>query len=248
MAEEESLREAPKENQTKSIVEIRKRPPVWVRHKIPFIIGAAVLAIMIIAVIAVLVFMPKKKSDFDIVLDYIANKDKEYSQDEKVQIVKAYKNLLETEGEEAVDMQISREDQTDITFLGMSVNEYVFRDYKHVAYLNSDNSFIDVAGYSTIAGFDVNAANGPDGYANLEEVEISIDDKVWAVANLRDEITGFLERFDKANEEQSTSTIYGVDKVNIDDKTRIYITYLEVQYDDSRNITSLRVSGHLLMK
>lgn len=248
MSEEESLREAPKENQTRSIVEIRKRPPVWVRHKIPFIIGGVILGVALIAILAIIIFTPRKRADIDIVGDYLANKGKEYSDEQKVEIVKAYKNLLEVQGEDYVDTVISREDQNEITFMGMSVNEYVFRDYKHYAYLNSDNSFIDVAGFSTIAGFDVNATNGADGYANLNEVEITIDDKTWAVVNLTDEISSFFERFDKINETEPTNTIYGVDKINVDENTRLYITYLDVQFDDSRNITALRVSGHLLMK
>lgn len=248
MAEEESLREAPKENQTRSIVEIRKRPPIWVRHKIPFIIGGAVLLVILIAVLAVIIFTPKKKSDQDIVMSYLAHKDKEYSEEDKREIVIAYKTLLETQGDEYVDNLISREDQNDITFMGMSVNEYVFRDYKHYAYLNSNNSFIDVAGYDTIAGFDVNAEMGSDGYADLKNVSITIDDKEWARVDLTAEIESFFERFDKATETENTNTIYGVDKVNVDDNTRLYITYLDVQYDDSRNITALRVSGHLLMK
>ena len=39
-----------------------------------------------------------------------------------------------------------------------------------------------------------------------------------------------------------------MDTVDVDEKTRLYITYMDVQYDDDKNVTSLRVSGHLAMK
>lgn len=186
--------------------------------------------------------------DKTIVNDYIENQDKEYSDEEKIEIVTAYKNMLENEGEEYVDSLFSQEDQTAITFLGMSVNMYVFRDFKKTGYLNADDSFIDVADYSRIAGFDVDAATGADGYADIANVDIVIDGTKHTTANLTDEMSSFFERLNKAKETEDVNTIYGVDAVDIDDNTRIYITYMDVKYDDSYNVTALRVSGHLVMK
>lgn len=209
---------------------------------------AVIAIIVVVAAIALVVFLKSGKTDRDILDDYLANKDKEYTSEEQAQIATAYKNLLETEGEAYVDEFMSQEEQTNITLMGMMVNVYVFRDFKTYGYLNSDNSFIDVAGFNTVAGFDVDAATGADGLANLDEVDITIDGQLCATANLREEIASFTERYQKANENEKTTTIYGVDMVDIDENTRIYITYLDVQYDNSYNVTHLRVSGHLLQK
>lgn len=210
---------------------------------------AIVAVVVVVAVVCLIIFLAGgNKSDRDILDDYLANKDKEYTSEEQVKIVTAYKNLLETEGEDYVDEFMSVEEQTNITLMGMMVNVYVFRDFKTYGYLNSDNSFIDVAGYSTIAGFDVDAATGADGLADLSAVEITIDGKLCTTADLTDEINDFTERFKKANEVEKTTTIYGVDKVDVDENTRLYITYIDAQYDNSYNVTHLRVSGHLLTK
>lgn len=227
----------------------RKRGLKRYRKLISFI--ATVLGVILAIVLLCILFGGKKdkeRTDKEIVLDYIANQEQEYTDEQKVEIVTAYKNMLETEGEEATDELISKEDQTAISLMGMGVNVYVFRDFKNYGYLNSDNSFIDVEGYKTIAGFDVNASTGADGLANLREVEIVIDDKLCTVADLTDEIAYFMDRFREANTVEKTTTIYGVDMVDVDENTRLYITYLDVQYDDSENVTALRVSGHLLTK
>ena len=97
------------------------------------------------------------KDDRQILDDYLANKEAEYTDEEKTQIVTAYKTLLETEGEDYVDGFISRDDQNLITLMGMSVNVYVFRDFKNYGYLNADDSFMNVTGFDSIAGFDVDA-------------------------------------------------------------------------------------------
>lgn len=230
----------------------RRRKKGWKRYrKLISFIGTVLGIILAIVLMCILLFGGKKdkeRTDKEIVLDYIANQQQEYTDEQKVEIVTAYKNMLETEGEEATDMILSQEDQTALSLLGMGVNVYVFRDFKNYGYLNSDDSFIDVEGYKTIAGFDVNAATGADGLANLNEVEIVIDDKLCAVADLTDEIAYFMERFRQANAVEKTTTIYGVDMVDVDENTRLYITYLDVQYDNSENVTALRVSGHLLTK
>ncbi len=57
----------------------------------------------------------KERTDKEIVLDYIANQQQEYTDEQKVEIVTAYKNMLETEGEEATDMILSQEDQTALS-------------------------------------------------------------------------------------------------------------------------------------
>lgn len=211
------------------------------------IIGIVAVIALIIAV--VLLCKPNKiKNNRQIVADYIENPDKEYTDDEKREIVIAYKNMLEEYGEEAVDELLTREEQTQITFLGMQVNEYVFRDFKNVAYLNADNSFMDVADYSYIAGFDVDGSLDATGFVNLKEVDITIDGRHYANADLTDEMQSFFERLRKANESDKVNTIMGVDTVDVDENTRLYITYIDVQYDDSENVTRLRVSGHLCLK
>ncbi len=186
--------------------------------------------------------------DRQILDDYLANKEAEYSDEEKTKIVTAYKNLLETEGEDYVDGFMTRDDQNLITLMGMSVNVYVFRDFKNYGYLNADNSFMDVRDFDRIAGFDVDAPLGTDGLADIAHVDINIDGVSYATADLTEEMASFLERFNAANEVEETKTIYGVDTVDVDEKTRLYITYMDVQYDDSFNVTSLRVSGHLVIK
>lgn len=186
--------------------------------------------------------------DRTIVLEYVNNQDREYTDEDKVKIVTAYKNMLENEGEEYVDMFLSQEQQMAVTYLGMSVNIYVFRDFKKVAYLNANDSFMDVSDYSRIAGFDVDATTGAEGFADLENVDIIIDGTKHATADLTEEISSFFERLNKANETESVNTIYGVDTVDIDSDTRLYITYMDVKYDDSYNVTALRVSGHLVTK
>jgi hypothetical protein len=186
--------------------------------------------------------------DRQILDDYLANKEAEYSDEEKTKIVTAYKNLLETEGEDYVDGFMTRDDQNLITLMGMSVNVYVFRDFKNYGYLNADNSFMDVRDFDRIAGFDVDAPLGTDGLADIAHVDINIDGVSYATADLTEEMASFLERFNAANEVEETKTIYGVDTVDVDEKTRLYITYMDVQYDDSFNVTSLRVSGHLAIK
>lgn len=221
------------------------------RYKKLIMFVGTVLGVIVAIVLLIVLLVPGKKenrTDKQIVLDYVANQEKEYTDEEKIQITTAYKNMLETEGEEATDMLISQDDQTAITLMGMSVNVYVFRDFKNNGYLNGDNSFIDVEGYKTIAGFDVDANIGADGFANLEQVDIVIDNQLCTTVDLRDEIASFRERFEQANVANKTTTIYGVDMVDVDENTRLYITYLDVQYDDSWNITSLRVSGHLLTR
>ena len=190
----------------------------------------------------------KAKDDRQILDDYLANKEAEYTDEEKTKIVTAYKNLLETNGEDYVDAFMSRDDQNLITLMGMSVNVYVFRDFKNYGYLNADDSFMDVTDFDRIAGFDVDAPLGTDGLADIAHVDINIDGVSYATADLTDEMASFLERFKKANETEETKTIYGVDTVDVDEKTRLYITYMDVQYDDSYNVTSLRVSGHLAIK
>ncbi len=233
----------------------RRRAKQLKRYKKLFMFIGTVLGIILAIVLLLVLLIPGKdkedkvqRTDKEIVLDYIANQDKEYTDDEKKEIVVAYKTMLETDGEDAVDEVLSQDDQTAISMLGMTVNEYVFRDFKKYGYLNSDNSFIDVEGYKTIAGFDVNAATGVDGLADLENVEIVIDGQLCTTVDLREEIADFLERFKAANETTKTTTIYGVDMVDADENTRLYITYLDVQYDDSWNVAALRVSGHLLQK
>jgi hypothetical protein len=186
--------------------------------------------------------------DRQILDDYLANKEAEYSDEEKTKIVTAYKNLLETEGEDYVDGFMTRDDQNLITLMGMSVNVYVFRDFKNYGYLNADDSFMDVRDFDRIAGFDVDAPLGTDGLADIAHVDINIDGVSYATADLTEEMASFLERFNAANEVEETKTIYGVDTVDVDEKTRLYITYMDVQYDDSFNVTSLRVSGHLAIK
>jgi hypothetical protein len=186
--------------------------------------------------------------DRDILDSYLANKDAEYSQEEKQEIVTAYKNLLENEGEEYVDEFLSKDDQYELTLMGMTVNVYVFRDFKNYGYLNADDSFMDVRDFDKIAGFDVDASVGADGFADLAHVDISIDGVSYTTADLREEVASFLERFEKANANEKTTTIYSVDTVDVDEKTRLYITYMDVQYDDNKNVTSLRVSGHLALK
>ncbi|MBP5415392.1 MAG: hypothetical protein ILN61_09175 [Lachnospiraceae bacterium] len=190
----------------------------------------------------------KAEDDRQILDDYLANKEAEYTDEEKTKIVTAYKNLLETKGEDYVDAFMTRDDQNLITLMGMSVNVYVFRDFKNYGYLNADDSFMDVKDFDRIAGFDVDAPLGTDGLADIAHVDINIDGVSYATADLTDEMAYFLERFKKANETEETKTIYGVDTVDVDEKTRLYITYMDVQYDDSYNVTSLRVSGHLAIK
>lgn len=190
----------------------------------------------------------KAEDDRQILDDYLANKEAEYTDEEKTKIVTAYKNLLETKGEDYVDAFMTRDDQNLITLMGMSVNVYVFRDFKNYGYLNADDSFMDVKDFDRIAGFDVDAPLGTDGLADIAHVDINIDGVSYATADLTDEMVSFLERFKKANETEETKTIYGVDTVDVDEKTRLYITYMDVQYDDSYNVTSLRVSGHLAIK
>ena len=190
----------------------------------------------------------KAEDDRQILDDYLANKEAEYTDEEKTKIVTAYKNLLETKGEDYVDAFMTRDDQNLITLMGMSVNVYVFRDFKNYGYLNADDSFMDVKEFDRIAGFDVDATLGTDGLADIAHVDINIDGVSYATADLTAERASFLERFKKANETEETKTIYGVDTVDVDEKTRLYITYMDVQYDDSYNVTSLRVSGHLAIK
>lgn len=98
------------------------------------------------------------------------------------------------------------------------------------------------------AGFDVDGTPGADGFVDLANVEIVIDGTSYATADLTAEIASFFERLNKANETTSVNTIYGVDTVEVDSNTRLYITYLDVSYDDSYNVTALRVSGHLVLK
>ena len=148
----------------------------------------------------------KAKDDRQILDDYLANKEAEYTDEEKTKIVTAYKNLLETNGEEYVDAFMSRDDQNLITLMGMSVNVYVFRDFKNYGYLNADDSFMDVTDFDRIAGFDVDAPLGTDGLADIAHVDINIDGVSYATADLTDEMASFLERFKKANETEETKT------------------------------------------
>jgi len=206
------------------------------------------LIVLMLLIMTITACSKKAKDDRQILDDYLANKEAEYTDEEKTKIVTAYKNLLETEGEDYVDAFMSRDDQNLITLMGMSVNVYVFRDFKNYGYLNADDSFMDVTDFDRIAGFDVDAPLGTDGLADIAHVDINIDGVSYATADLTDEMASFLERFKKANETEETKTIYGVDTVDVDEKTRLYITYMDVQYDDSYNVTSLRVSGHLAIK
>ncbi|MBP5744808.1 MAG: hypothetical protein J6W58_00730, partial [Lachnospiraceae bacterium] len=155
----------------------------------------------------------KAEDDRQILDDYLANKEAEYTDEEKTKIVTAYKNLLETKGEDYVDAFMTRDDQNLITLMGMSVNVYVFRDFKNYGYLNADDSFMDVTDFDRIAGFDVDAPLGTDGLADIAHVDINIDGVSYATADLTDEMASFLERFKKANETEETKTIYGVDTV-----------------------------------
>ena len=207
-----------------------------------------ILIVLMLLIMTISACSKKAKDDRQILDDYLANKEAEYTDEEKTKIVTAYKNLLETEGEDYVDAFMSRDDQNLITLMGMSVNVYVFRDFKNYGYLNADDSFMDVTDFDRIAGFDVDAPLGTDGLADIAHVDINIDGASYATADLTDEMASFLERFKKANETEETKTIYGVDTVDVDEKTRLYITYMDVQYDDSYNVTSLRVSGHLAIK
>lgn len=213
-----------------------------------FIILVSVLLVAIIAIILAFIPIGKVDSNEKIIQNYLENKDKEYSDEEKTEIVTAYKTLLDEQGEEYVDNIFSREEQTELTYLGMTVNVYVFRDFKNYGYLNSDNSFIDVSDFNTIAGFDVDAALGADGFADIAHVEIIIDGDVYATADLTEEMASFLQRLQAQKEADGSVTIFGVDSVDVDENTRLYITYIDAQYDDSFNVTSLRVSGHLAMK
>ena len=206
------------------------------------------LIVLMLLIMTISACSQKAKDDRQILDDYLANKEAEYTDEEKTKIVTAYKNLLETEGEDYVDAFMSRDDQNLITLMGMSVNVYVFRDFKNYGYLNADDSFMDVTDFDRIAGFDVDAPLGTDGLADIAHVDINIDGVSYTTADLTDEMASFLERFKKANETEETKTIYGVDTVDVDEKTRLYITYMDVQYDDSYNVTSLRVSGHLAIK
>ena len=206
------------------------------------------LIVLMLLIMTISACSKMAKDDRQILDDYLANKEAEYTDEEKTKIVTAYKNLLETEGEDYVDAFMSRDDQNLITLMGMSVNVYVFRDFKNYGYLNADDSFMDVTDFDRIAGFDVDAPLGTDGLADIAHVDINIDGVSYATADLTDEMASFLERFKKANETEETKTIYGVDTVDVDEKTRLYITYMDVQYDDSYNVTSLRVSGHLAIK
>lgn len=206
------------------------------------------LIVLMLLIMTISACSKKAKDDRQILDDYLANKEAEYTDEEKTKIVTAYKKLLETEGEDYVDAFMSRDDQNLITLMGMSVNVYVFRDFKNYGYLNADDSFMDVTDFDRIAGFDVDAPLGTDGLADIAHVDINIDGVSYATADLTDEMASFLERFKKANETEETKTIYGVDTVDVDEKTRLYITYMDVQYDDSYNVTSLRVSGHLAIK
>ena len=206
------------------------------------------LIVLMLLIMTISACSKKAKDDRQILDDYLANKEAEYTDEEKTKIVTAYKNLLETNGEDYVDAFMSRDDQNLITLMGMSVNVYVFRDFKNYGYLNADDSFMDVTDFDRIAGFDVDAPLGTDGLADIAHVDINIDGVSYATADLTDEMASFLERFKKANETEETKTIYSVDTVDIDEKTRLYITYMDVQYDDSYNVTSLRVSGHLAIK
>ena len=206
------------------------------------------LIVLMLLIMTISACSKKAKDDRQILDDYLANKEAEYTDEEKTKIVTAYKNLLETEGEDYVDAFMSRDDQNLITLMGMSVNVYVFRDFKNYGYLNADDSFMDVTDFDRIAGFDVDAPLGTDGLADIAHVDINIDGVSYATADLTDEMASFLERFKEANETEETKTIYGVDTVDVDEKTRLYITYMDVQYDDSYNVTSLRVSGHLAIK
>ena len=207
-----------------------------------------ILIVLMLLIMTISACSKKAKDDRQILDDYLANKEAEYTDEEKTKIVTAYKNLLETEGEDYVDAFMSRDDQNLITLMGMSVNVYVFRDFKNYGYLNADDSFMDVTDFDRIAGFDVDAPLGTDGLADIAHVDINIDGVSYATADLTDEMASFLERFKEANETEETKTIYGVDTVDVDEKTRLYITYMDVQYDDSYNVTSLRVSGHLAIK
>ena len=206
------------------------------------------LIVLMLLIMTISACSKKAEDDRQILDDYLANKEAEYTDEEKTKIVTAYKNLLETNGEDYVDAFMSRDDQNLITLMGMSVNVYVFRDFKNYGYLNADDSFMDVTDFDRIAGFDVDAPLGTDGLADIAHVDINIDGVSYATADLTDEMASFLERFKKANETEETKTIYGVDTVDVDEKTRLYITYMDVQYDDSYNVTSLRVSGHLAIK
>lgn len=207
------------------------------------------IVVMVIGVISAIIFISKPaKDDLSIVREFVVNQDKEYSDEEKIEIVTAYKNILENGGEEQLDMILTQEEQTAITYLGMTVNMYVFRDFKKRAYLNADDSFMDVADFNKIAGFDVDAVIDADGFADIGNIDISIDGNSYATANLTNEMKSFFERLNKAKEQEDVNTIYSVDAVDIDENTRLYITYMDVEYDDDFKVKSLRVSGHLAMK
>lgn len=217
------------------------------KKKTIVIIGTLIVVIAVVIAIIILC-KPRAIDDRSVVNMYIENPDKEYTDDEKKEIVLAYKAMLEEQGEDYVDSLFTREEQMQITFLGMQVNEYVFRDFKNVAYLNADNSFMDVNDFSYIAGFDVDGVADATGFINLKEVDITIDGTHYTTADLTNEMQGFFERLRMANVTENVNTIMGVDQVDVDDNTRLYITYMDVQYDDSENVTSLRVSGHLCLK
>ncbi|MCR5799821.1 MAG: hypothetical protein K6G69_07085 [Lachnospiraceae bacterium] len=212
----------------------------------------SVLGVLFVVLLVVIIFLTggRKEGGRDrrIIDRYLENTEKDYSQEEMTEIVNAYKNLLEQQGEEYVDSFLTREQQDELTYMGMKVNVFVFRDYKNYGYLNADDSFMDVSDFDKIAGFDVNAATGADGFANIRAVDITIDGTTYTTADLTEEIASFFERFEAANASEKVTTIYGVDTVDVDDKTRLYITYMDVQYDDNHNVTALRVSGHLALK
>jgi len=209
---------------------------------------AGIVALAAIIIIAILCKPNKKKDNQTVIANYLENPDKEYTDEEKKEIVIAYKNMLSEEGEVAVDALFTQDEQTQITYLGMQVNEYVFRDFKNVAYLNADNSFMDVKDYTYIAGFDVDGIADETGFINLKEVDITIDDVHYANANLTDELISFFDRLRILKANENANTVLGVDTVDVDENTRLYITYMDVSYDDSENVTSLRVSGHLCLK
>lgn len=166
--------------------------------------------------------------------------DPAYGMSNAKKVVGAYQYLLEEEGEDYVDAILTKEQQSAISDMSLMSGQYVFRDFSERAYLNADDSFIPVKGYEYIAGFD---AYWQD-YYDLTDFPIEIDGIEVGRFDMTDEIASVMARHEQNNND---STIYGVDEVVVSDDCKLYVTYVEVVYDkDSREISSMRISGHIV--
>ena len=170
-----------------------------------------------------------------------------YTEEEQQKIFGAYKYLKRsTEGSFLIDKILTKEEQQKLSEeIDEKTNYYEGIKNKYI-YANSDLTYIDVEGYSSLYKFgNYEYSKGNSIQSEFENISLNYNDnKAKLTVNLADKINEYIDLGDNLNKE--------FDKVNmikVDENTEIIIKNISLSYDSIKeNVEHYNISGYILIK